>query len=456
MTTRTVVCPDCETPLAPGRFSCSFCGALVASVASAPRPLHPTGYAASPVLEGVPPAEANGRHPAPAAGQDDAPAIEAAPEVEAALGPGAAPEPGTTSADEAPTAPPTARGRSRRGAASSRRPATVPEPEREPAEPAATIAADAPITRGRPAVPDAIPEWPAPEPERPARLQWPATEPERPASGPEWPARPEWPSQPEWPAQSQRLVPTAAPPAALAPATFVGLAPAPFAATAPATFAATAPAPFAASPAPFAAPAPTPFGPDSGAAAALAASLPRNPAGAYLPPSAVLPPAEALPLPGAKAGRSDGDARERAAGAFASIQLGISPRAPALSIVGGAGLAALGFLLPWADIVLGASSMGGYFDRWGLAGPGHPVVLAILLALAGFAFISDRLPRLAAPRVPGVAVAFLLFGLAWPYLFGPYNASLGIFFVTAGAVIVFGGALLDLVVRRHAEPSASV
>ena len=37
MATRTVVCPECESPLSPGRFSCSACGALVASVASVAR-----------------------------------------------------------------------------------------------------------------------------------------------------------------------------------------------------------------------------------------------------------------------------------------------------------------------------------------------------------------------------------------------------------------------------------
>jgi hypothetical protein len=119
-------------------------------------------------------------------------------------------------------------------------------------------------------------------------------------------------------------------------------------------------------------------------------------------------------------------------------------------------MAIVGFLLPWADIVLGATSMGGYFDRWGLAGPGHPLVLAVVVGLAGLALVAERLPHWAQPRLPGIAIAFLLLGLAWPYLFGPYNASLGIFFVTGGAVVILAGGLLDLAIPRHAEPPASV
>ena len=41
MATKTVVCPECDSPLAPGRFSCSVCGALVASVATVSRSFAP-------------------------------------------------------------------------------------------------------------------------------------------------------------------------------------------------------------------------------------------------------------------------------------------------------------------------------------------------------------------------------------------------------------------------------
>lgn len=183
----------------------------------------------------------------------------------------------------------------------------------------------------------------------------------------------------------------------------------------------------------------------------------RNPAGAYLPPSAVLPPAEALPLPNARAASKAGaDGDPAAATGLAAIRLAVSPRAPSLMIAGGAGLAVLGFLLPWADYVLGATGMTTYFDRWGLAGPGHPIVLALVAVLAAVALVEERLPPRARPRTVAVGIACLLIGLAWPYLVGPYNASLGIFFVTAGAVLVLAGGLLGSAMSRHADGSANV
>jgi hypothetical protein len=182
----------------------------------------------------------------------------------------------------------------------------------------------------------------------------------------------------------------------------------------------------------------------------------RNPAGAYLPPSAVLPPAEALPLPSAKATKGDTNGEASAAGGLAAIQLAISPRAPSLMIAGGAGLAILGFLLPWADYVLGATGMTSYFDRWGLAGPGHPIILALVAVVAALGLVDARLPRWARPRTVAVAIACLLIGLAWPYLIGPYNASLGIFFVTVGAIVVIAGGLLGSAMSRHAGDSANV
>src|SRR5215207_1372679 len=37
MATKTVVCPECGSPAARGRYSCSECGALLASVGMQPR-----------------------------------------------------------------------------------------------------------------------------------------------------------------------------------------------------------------------------------------------------------------------------------------------------------------------------------------------------------------------------------------------------------------------------------
>ena len=37
MATKTVVCPDCGAPAAPGRYACADCGALIAAVAAPAR-----------------------------------------------------------------------------------------------------------------------------------------------------------------------------------------------------------------------------------------------------------------------------------------------------------------------------------------------------------------------------------------------------------------------------------
>ncbi|MBA2720310.1 MAG: hypothetical protein H0U52_13885, partial [Chloroflexi bacterium] len=37
MATKTVVCPECGSPAAPGRYACAECGALLAAVAVTPR-----------------------------------------------------------------------------------------------------------------------------------------------------------------------------------------------------------------------------------------------------------------------------------------------------------------------------------------------------------------------------------------------------------------------------------
>src|SRR5258708_24430497 len=67
MATKLLVCPECASEVAPGRFACTSCGALLASVASAPRSLgwieamtpptvNPASHASDePVLDAVEP-----------------------------------------------------------------------------------------------------------------------------------------------------------------------------------------------------------------------------------------------------------------------------------------------------------------------------------------------------------------------------------------------------------------
>jgi hypothetical protein len=182
----------------------------------------------------------------------------------------------------------------------------------------------------------------------------------------------------------------------------------------------------------------------------------------------VLPPAEALPLPGAV--RADGSpARWSGGGPDATVStswrvrlgegagpLGLPVDVATRIVLLGAGISLLGFLLPWADIVIGSGVMDGYVAQWGLAGPGHPLVLILLAGLFGLTLIIERLPRWARLGLPSIGLACLLIGLAWPYLAGPFDASIGVYVVAIGAMVMIAGGLLDRITSRHAEPATSV
>ena len=393
MATKTVVCPECDSPLAPGRFSCSVCGALVASVATVSRSF-------APVAEPMAHAVAAEPAPPPAEPAEPAPPVpNVAPPVATATSPIRKPR--------LPSAP-------------SRRPKATPLAD-------ATNGTNGSAPAGPPAMPVAPPEpmsWVLAEPARPepSRVELagdvrPQVSPNRspvpavlaavpavaaPPSVPTWPDRPVWP-----PVRTIDAV-----------------------------------------------------------AAPVEPAAPRVPAGAYLPPSAVLPPAEALPLPGTA--HTDGAAIGKADG-WASLSsnwrrrlgedagpLGLPADLPTRVVMLGAGLALLGFLMPWADIVIGSGVMDGYVAKWGLAGPGHPMILVLVASLFGLALIADRLPRWARLGLPSILLAGLLIGLAWPYLVGPFDASVGVYVVAVGAILMVAGGLLDRITSRHAEPAAVV
>jgi hypothetical protein len=129
---------------------------------------------------------------------------------------------------------------------------------------------------------------------------------------------------------------------------------------------------------------------------------------------------------------------------------------PPQVVVVGAGIATLGFVLPWAPIVIGSGRIGGYLEQWGLAGPGHWLLLLVVIALGAFASQVDRLPRWARPAIPGLVLAGLLIGLVWPYFFGTIQASIGAYVTLAGALVLSVGGMLDLWLRRHAGAPRAV
>jgi hypothetical protein len=128
---------------------------------------------------------------------------------------------------------------------------------------------------------------------------------------------------------------------------------------------------------------------------------------------------------------------------------GIDPAFPPQVIVVGAGLTSLGFLLPWAAIVIGSGRIGGYLEQWGLAGPGHMILLVAAIALGAAASQVDRLPAWARPGIPALVLAGLLVGILWPYLFGSFQTSIGVYVTLVGALVMGVGAALELWHRRH-------
>jgi hypothetical protein len=193
------------------------------------------------------------------------------------------------------------------------------------------------------------------------------------------------------------------------------------------------------------------------------AALPIDPPGAYVPPlptSAIPagPPAparvwagynEAAPDASAVTGPDGKSARER----------GVDPSRLAEFVssvsIAGAALAAVGFLLPWASVMIGASGTQ-YFDRWGLAGPGHVIVVIGILVLIALSIVRNPIPTWIRTGIGGLAVGSLLLGLTWPYLLGPLDAAPGVLIDAIGALALIGSGVLALVTDRHAKAAKPV
>jgi len=114
--------------------------------------------------------------------------------------------------------------------------------------------------------------------------------------------------------------------------------------------------------------------------------------------------------------------------------------------------AAIGFLLPWSGLVIGAEGVGGYVNTWGLATITHLPVFLVALAV-GLIVI---LPRTPVPWVIGGVVPAvlggLLLGLAWPYLVGGLGSGIGLFMDAGAAVALIAGGTLRLAPPRPAPP----
>jgi hypothetical protein len=211
--------------------------------------------------------------------------------------------------------------------------------------------------------------------------------------------------------------------------------------------------------------APDAYGADAAATGAFApAPAPPDPmpavapAGAYVPPLPVsaLPAGPAVPAR-AWAGQANGTHPADDPPAEGSPKTNRPMDATRVAefigsvFVAGAALAAVGFLLPWASVVIGSSGTS-YFDRWGLAGPAHILVVAALLAILALAIVRNPIPPWIRTGLAGLGVGALLLGLTWPYLLGPLDAAPGVLIDAIGAIALIGSGLLALVTDRRAMP----
>jgi hypothetical protein len=184
-------------------------------------------------------------------------------------------------------------------------------------------------------------------------------------------------------------------------------------------------------------------------------------AGAYLAPSAAYTmgvgprpatlPATALPVSGATPPATPA---ERATATRRGLAVP-AELAEWLSI-GGSVLVVVSFVLPWAtDGVIGSRGRG-YTSEWGLANPGHLVLIAATLAILILHLVPNRVPRWVRSGVLPLLVGGVLLGLAFTYYARPFGGGTGVAVELAGAVVLVVGGLLGIGPDRHEASSPGV
>ncbi len=209
-------------------------------------------------------------------------------------------------------------------------------------------------------------------------------------------------------------------------------------------------------------PAPNTMHPPPPAASRAAVPIPSSPAapGAYVPPIVRAepsgPPAPARAWAGQAAtatAASKTEAPRTSAGDLLDAKR-VTEFVGWLAVAGSA-MAAVGFLLPWGVSVIGATGIG-YFDRWGLAGPFHPIVLLSLLAMLGLSLVRNPVPLWLRVGVLGLGLGALLVGLTWPYIVGLSGTGPGAIVVAIGAVVLAVAGVGALASDRHAAEDQAV
>ena len=447
MTAQSIVCGACAAEVPNGRLSCPSCGELLASVSGSRRAggsaasvaasavVPPVLYdpATAPtgsVVDGQLSLEPSGRDAESGSSWAGSTQTQAAGgALKATVNDGAAAE-GLLDDDDDATGLPAWTPPSSSvpwGTASDlnggRTPAYMPRPGLRPSPPQPTVAAtadpypadDASAWTGLGSEPavltepgPALPTHPASAPVAQPDVSWPAPGPASPVRGPV-----------AWPEPGAAAAMAAAPSASPTPPTAV---------------------------------------PAVQAAQVAQAAQPFDGPGAYLPPVPVtLPAGPSAPARewaghSAEATGNDAEAVSQTRSAIdADLRVRLLDFVKWLSVAGSA-FAAVGFLLPWGQVVIGSADTG-YFGRWGIAGPWHLLVALAILANLGLALIDNKVPVWIRTGITGLGLGALLLGLVWPYLTLPsLGAGPGAVIAAIGAAALVVSGILALVADRHAEP----
>ncbi len=123
----------------------------------------------------------------------------------------------------------------------------------------------------------------------------------------------------------------------------------------------------------------------------------------------------------------------------------------------GAGLVAFGMFMPWARVVIGSSGASGLFDTWGLAGPGHFLILIWAVVMLSISVLPNGIPVSIRSGSAGLALGVFSLGLVWPYLvYGPLGAGIGVWVVTLGSLVLTGTGIASAWRDRHDADDTSV
>jgi pheromone shutdown protein TraB len=124
--------------------------------------------------------------------------------------------------------------------------------------------------------------------------------------------------------------------------------------------------------------------------------------------------------------------------------------------IGGSVLVIVSFFLPWAtDGVIGSFGSG-FTANWGLANPGHLVLIAAAAVVLILHAFTNTIPTWLRSGVLPLLVGGILAGLAFAYYARPAGGGAGVAVMLAGALVLIGGGMLACRPERHATGAPRV